>query len=218
MSNTFWLNNPAILLNKKHISEIWPLSTLNFEDKLNALTRLIILLTILGYLATRSMKIVVTAIITVVVVVIIYKSRKHQDIKKKAGENVAKEGFTNPALYQETRDSFTTPTKANPLMNVLLPEIKYNPKRKPAAPSFNSAVEKEINEKAGNVGPDPRLFLDLGDSLSFENSMRSFHPTANTKIPNDQTAFAQYLYGNMPSCKEGNGLQCEKDNYRWINY
>ena len=103
-------------------------------------------------------------------------------------------------------------------MNVMLPEIKYNPTRNAAAPSFNPVVEKEINESAGNVGIDPRLFVDLGDKLSFENSMRQFYPTANTSVPNDQTAFAEFCYGNMPSCKEGDGLQCIKDNPRWINY
>ena len=74
------------------------------------------------------------------------------------------------------------------------------------------------NPSAGNVGIDPRLFVDLGDKLSFENSMRQFYPTANTSVPNDQTAFAEFCYGNMPSCKEGDGLQCIKDNPRWINY
>ena len=75
--------------------------------------------------------------------------------------------------------------------------------------------EKKINRKAGNVGPDPRLFLDLGDSISFEQSMRNFYSTPNTKVCNDQTAFAKYLYGEMPSCKEGNEFQCMKDNYRY---
>ena len=103
-------------------------------------------------------------------------------------------------------------------MNVLLPEIKYNPTRKAAAPSFNPVVEKEINESAGNVGIDPRLFVDLGDKLSFENSMRQFYSTANSRVPNDQTAFAEFCYGNMPSAKEGDALQLIKDNTRWINY
>ena len=106
----------------------------------------------------------------------------------------------------------------NPLGNVLLPEIKYNPKRPAAAPSFNPEVEKEINTSAGNVGPDPRLFLDLGDTLSFEQPMQRFYTTANSRVANDQTAFAKFCYGDMPSCKEGNGLQCLKDNPRWINY
>ena len=31
-------------------------------------------------------------------------------------------------------------------MNVLIPQIYYDPKRKPAAPAFNPSVEKEINK------------------------------------------------------------------------
>ena len=142
----------------------------------------------------------------------------YDTIKKKIKEQIVKEGFTNPNLYKATKRSFTTPTVKNPLGNVLLPEIKYNPKRPAAAPSFNPEVEKEINKSAGNVGPDPRLFLDLGDTLSFEQSMQRFYTTANSRVANDQTAFAKFCYGDMPSCKEGNGLQCLKDNPRWINY
>ena len=98
-------------------------------------------------------------------------------------------------------------------MNVLLPEINDNPDRKPAAPSFNRNVERKINEKT--IGPDSRLFLDLGDSISFEQSMRNFYSTPNTKVCNDQTSFAKFCYGDMPSCKEGNELQCTKNNQRY---
>ena len=34
-------------------------------------------------------------------------------------------------------------------------------------------------------------------------SMRQWYPTANTNIPNDQKAFAEFCYGGMKSCKEG---------------
>ena len=36
-------------------------------------------------------------------------------------------------------------------MNVLLPEIQDQPKRKPAAPAFNKEVEREINEKTADT-------------------------------------------------------------------
>jgi len=218
MTNIFWLNDPTILFNKAYITEIWPTAKMPMAAKLNAITRVVILLSILGYLITRSFKIPISAIITLIILVIIYKTQKKKDIDEKYTKKLVKEGFTNPELYQNTKSQFTQPKKSNPLMNVMLPEIKYNPTRNAAAPSFNPVVEKEINESAGNVGIDPRLFVDLGDKLSFENSMRQFYPTANTSVPNDQTAFAEFCYGNMPSCKEGDGLQCIKDNPRWINY
>ena len=108
-----------------------------------------------------------------------------------------------------------------------LPEIKYNPTRKEAAPAFNSEVEKEINDatqdmvvKTFNNPTDikQKLFRDLGNSFNFDTSMRNFYSTPNTQIPNDQQAFAEYCYGDMISCKEGNALACTRDNPRWTNY
>ena len=69
-------------------------------------------------------------------------------------------------------------------------------------------IEKAIN----NSTMDPRLFLDLGDNLAFDRSMRNFYAMPNTKIPSDQKAFGEFCYGDMPSCKEGNEFQCTKNN------
>ena len=218
MTGTFWLNNPAVLLDKDKLMQLWPGKGESLEAKLNSITRLVILLTIIGFVLTRSFKILISAVVTLVIIVIMYNTEKKKKVKKEINKKIVKEGFTNRQLYKQNQGSFTNPTKKNPLMNVLLPEIKYNPQRKAAAPSFNPAVEEQINESAGNVGPDPRLFLDLGDSISFEQSMQRFYTTANSRVANDQTAFAKFCYGDMPSCKDGDGLQCVKDNSRWINY
>ena len=214
MTNTFWLNNPTILFNNDHITELWPSSNLDYVSKLNAVTRLVILLTIIGFFTSGFFKILVSAGITLVIIAMMYKSKRKEDVKNKIKDQIVKEGFSNPNLYTAPKSSFTMPTSKNPMGNVLLTEIKYNPKRPAAAPSFNPEVEKKINESAGNVGPDPRLFLDLGDNIAFDQSMRNFYATANTTIPNDQKAFAEYCYGTMPSCRGGDYLQCSKNNYR----
>ena len=210
MTNTFWLNNPTILLNNKHITEIWPSNDLDYAGKLNAVTRLVLLLTTIGFFTSGFFKILISAAITLVIIVMMYKSKKKGHVKEKIRREIVKEGFTNPIQLQE-KLSITKPTSKNPFMNVLLPEIKYNPERPAAAPAFNPQVEKEINTSAGNVGPDPRLFLDLGDTLSFEQSMQRFYTTANSRVENDQNAFAQFCYGDMPSCKdakEGGEVYC----------
>ena len=54
MITPFWLNNPNILFKSDEISHIWPTSDMSFEDKLNSITRLVILLTIAGYLITKN--------------------------------------------------------------------------------------------------------------------------------------------------------------------
>ncbi len=147
MSHTFWLNNPSVLLDKKYITELWPSEAESTETKLNAYTRLIILLAVVGFMLTRSVKVLISAAITLVIIVLLYKTRKHADAKKAMNTKIVKEGFTNRKLYEKSKQAFTNPTRKNPLMNVLLPEIKYNPHRKAAAPSFNPVVEEKINEK-----------------------------------------------------------------------
>lgn len=111
---------------------------------------------------------------------------------------------------------YTTPEKTNPMMNVLLTDIHNEPTRKAAAPSFTPVIETEINDSV-KENLDPRLFKDLGDNIVFDQSMRNFHTMPNTTVMNDQKAFAEFCYGNMPSCKEGDGDMCHKKNYRHIN-
>jgi len=218
MSNTFWLNNPSVLVDKEHLTEIFPSSNLSYVEKLNAITRFVIILSILGYIMTRSVKMLMSAAVTVITIAIIYKTQNQKRVKHSINKQSLKEGFASNANYEKHKTKFTEPTKKNPLMNVLLTDINDTPKRKPAAPSFNRSVEKKINEKAGNCGVDPKLFLDLGDSIGFEQSMRNFYSTPNTKVCSDQTAFAKFCYGDMPSCKEGDAFQCTKDNQRYTLY
>ena len=220
--SSFWLNNPGILFEKDNINQVWPTQGMSSDEKLNAISRLVVVLTILGYIITQRFRIVITGIVTLLAIVVLYyaKKREKTEINKK-------EGFTNPELYKALKSNFTAPTDKNPVMNVLLTERDDNPDRKPAAPAYNSAVEKEINDKTKELvaktfedpNIDKKLFSDLGDNYTFNQSMRTWYATPNTTIPNDQKGFAEFCYGNMTSCKEaGGGLACSKDNPRWINY
>ena len=217
MEQTFWLNNPAVLLRKEYITELWPKKDSNLEQKLNAITRLVIILGLLSYTITRNKQFVLITGVMMALVAVFY-NMKHKDLqksKKEAIREALSEGFTNPEIYKATKPLFTEPTSKNPLMNVALPEINDNPTRKPAAPAFNPIVEEEINESV-KKNLDSRLFHDLGDNITFDQSMRGFYATPNTQIPNDQKGFAEFCYGTMKSCKEGDAIQCEKKNYRYI--
>ena len=224
MTAVIWLNNPMVLFKKEHISEFWPLPDMSLEEKINAITRLVVLLTLLGFLISQSMKILITGGVTLAILAILYYTKMNKDLRDEiTPKKIAKEGFTNPKIYESLKDSFTQPTMNNPLMNVQLPELNGNPHRKPAAPAFNPEVEKKINDATKkqiirDSGLDDRLFKNLGENFVFDQSMRNFYSTANTRVPNDQTAFAEYCYGDMPSCKEGNEFACVKKNYRYTNY
>ena len=143
----FWMEEPAVLMNKDYIREIWPQNGMEPPAKLNAITRFVILATILGYLITSSLSLFILGAITLGIIVMIYNFVH----KGKAGTETAqakkilktKEGFANnidkPEMYELMRDEFTAPIPQNPLMNPLLPEISDDPHRRNAAPSFNPA-------------------------------------------------------------------------------
>ena len=214
MKDIFWLDYPLILFKKDQIFQLWPSTDLTVEKKLNALTRLVILLTLIGYAITKRLEFFIVSFLTLLGITLLYKKRQ---IKTK----VIKEAFSTPKktknndkvkseFFNLQSDNYTQPTKNNPMMNVLLTDIIDNPKRPPAAPAYEPPINKAIN----NSTMDPRLFLDLGDNLSFDRSMRNFYAMPNTQIPNNQKDFAEFCYGNMPSCKEGDMEQCSKINRR----
>lgn len=223
MATQFWIKDPRVLFKSDDISKVYPSANMTSEEKLNAITRLIIILTLLGYLISQDAKIVITGLVTLVIIVILYYSK---NIKSSDAKVVTKEQFSNPEVYNLTKSNFTQPNDRNPAMNVLLTEIADNPNRKEAAPGFNPIVGEEMNKATigfvskefGDNKIDERLFKDLGDNFNFDQSMRTFHPTPNTRIPNDQSSFAEFCYGDMLSCKEGNELMCMKDNPRYTLY
>jgi hypothetical protein len=219
MTTSFWLYNPNVLFKLDEIYNIWPSSEMSFEAKLNSITRFVILLTILGYLLTKNIKIVLSGLVTLGAIILLFFIRRNKN---------KKEGYTNADIYNILKTDYTEPSINNPSMNVLLTEINDNPQRKEAAPAFNPIVEANINEKTkqfvsknfNDPTIDERLFNDLGDNFTFEQSMRSWHPTANTTIPNDQKAFTDYCYSDMISCRDvnNNELACVRNSPpRWTN-
>ena len=54
MDDKFWINEPKIILQKDKILEIWPQSTMNYSKKMNAITRFIIIVSLLGYVCINN--------------------------------------------------------------------------------------------------------------------------------------------------------------------
>ena len=139
------------------------------------------------------------------------------------------EMYNDNSVFQENKQNFTEPAITNPAMNVLLTEIADNPDRKPAAPAFNASVDRDITKKTIDMvkqnfkdpNIDVRLFKDLGDSFTLDQSMRTWYATPNTQIPNDQGGFADFCYGDMISCRDetNNEAACTRNMPpRWTNY
>ena len=57
-STVFWVNKPKILFKKNLITEISFNNNMSLEEKLNALTRFIILVSVVGYILLRQTSII----------------------------------------------------------------------------------------------------------------------------------------------------------------
>jgi len=219
MTIEFWIDNPYILIDKTYLSDIWPSDDMNYTQKMNAISRLVLVLTILGFISLRSIPILTTGIVTLGIICYMFYNSTNNESNI---QSIAKEGFTNKKNFEILKHNFEKPQLSNPMNNILLPDIQDNPNRKSAPPAFNPKIENDINKNTKemiaqindtNEDIDKRLFQDLGDNFGFEQSMRNFHSMPNTRVPNDQKAFAEYLYGDMKSCKEGDSLECNKNNF-----
>jgi len=240
-TNQFWANEPTILFHKDFIFEMWPQNTMQYEQKLNAISRLILFITVLGYILTGSIKLLLVGAITLMVIYVLFKMRKKEGFqvqsnnvtglktKSKPTEN---DIIINPVTLENVLSSeFQEGNKKNPFSNVLLTEIMDKPERLSAPPSFNPKVDegitKNVKKSVQFMNPNinntnKQLYSSLWDNFQLDQSNRIFYSTANTRIqPGDQSAFGQFLYGNMPSSKESNvegALARVQDSYRYTLY
>ena len=244
MSNTFWLNDPTILLNKNDVMQLWPCPKMTFEEKMNSISRLVIILSILGFIFTMSINILLIGFFTLFAIILMYYYKTDWSKNGKSG----KEGFRKRVNFQDIQENyigdvpriinpetlqsflkteFEPVNKKNPFNNVLLTQINDDPNRLAAPPSFNVDVDEDITKNVkkmvqslnpGIKNTNKQLFGDLGENFYLDQSLRVYNSNPNTRVASDQGAFAQFLYGDMPSAKEGNEFALLQDNIRYTLY
>ena len=242
MTTPFWSNEPTILFNKESDLQCWPTQQMTFEEKLNAISRIVIVMSLLGFIFTRNLNLIIIGIVTLAIIFTLYKLRKQglvSSLIKKEGFSVnpsmqpsalsPSQMLTDPVTLKSVlRSNFHPTTKKNPFGNVLLTDINDAPNRLAAAPSFNPDVYDEIDRAVkkqtqmlnpGIINTNKQLYGDLKSNYDLDNSMMRFYSTANSRVTNDQGAFSQWLYGNMPSSKSSGpdgAFQRVADSYRYI--
>jgi hypothetical protein len=245
MTIQFWSNDPTVLFNKEYILELWPTTNMCYEQKLNSITRLIILITILGYILTMSERVLLIGALTLAVIFVLFNMRKQKITKQMLNEGFQVQSNEVTGMFDKNQASYVNPvtldsvlksefkegTKKNPFSNVLLTQINDDPERKSAPPSFNVDVDEDITKNVKRsvqmMNPsikntNKQLFGDLYQEFELDQSNRAFFSTANTRIqPGDQASFGQFLYGTMPSAKESTpegAFARVQDNYRYTLY
>ena len=126
-------------------------------------------------------------------------------------------GDSAPDSTYDKSDPLTLPSPRNPFMNVLVDEIKYNPKR-PEAKSVEDPVVKSTMDDFFRVN----WFSDPTDVFGKSQGQRQFITMPSTTIPNDRESLQNWLY-KIPgkTCKEGGREACvsgsEGATIPWLN-
>ena len=233
MSIPFWINQPTILFNKKYLTDLFPSKNMTLEEKFNAITKFVLVLTVLGFIFSQNFQIIFIGILTIAIVTAIYYRKRKQYIEERTQENFTnnkEQENENIQLKEILKDGYHPNNKKNPFGNVLLTDINSNPDRPSAAPSFNPEVYNKINnavkKQTQMLNPtidetNKQIYGDLYENYNLDKSLMRMYTTANTRVANDQGAFSQWLYGNMPSSKEDNiegNIQRVKNNVRYNLY
>tara|TARA_E500000178_G_C16966365_1_gene728639 strand:- start:109 stop:771 length:663 start_codon:yes stop_codon:yes gene_type:complete len=172
----FCMFNPLIIFNNKPISNI-----------LNAYTRLVIITIIVIFTINKNINYIYIGLILILILIIIYYIFK----SKKDSFSVSSPEKSNN-LPQRKSDFYNTKKLVNnPLKNVKISE--YN-----VQPIYSKATQSDLSM---NKYINNQLF-QTADQWIFDKQARPYYTTAISAVPNDQTAFANWLYGTKNICKE----------------
>lgn len=182
--SALWYNNPKILLDDWH--QFFPNNNLSRDQKINAIARFAIFYSLLVLIFKQDTK---WLSISVVLLIISYCLGYYETFE------------------QDNKNSLCVkPSKNNPFMNFTMSDYINNVDRLPAC-EYDDVKEEMRNEFRKDIVPDP------ADLWGTNISDRNFFTMPWTQVVNDQSGFANWLYGNSGTCKnEGIGCDKNRDN------
>jgi hypothetical protein len=194
----FWLDEPSSLFTQENYLKVVPDDTMGETEKLNAVMRLSIYLGLVGSLLMNCSNWLYLPILVAGITVYLHRNKGlmgNEGLMGLMGQS-DNEGF---ALRDNVKESeFIRPTPENPFGN--FNQITDPRDRPPAMKSFdNPEIRREMKDNF-----ERNLFKDAGDLFDKANGQRQFYQMPSTESAPDTIAFAKYLYGTDPTCKENN--------------
>lgn len=232
VSDPIWINDFNILLKPERAMEFFPLKEHTQEERLNAIVRLSLYISIVLFLYYSNAKYLGIFVFSLCFTYIIYKHHPElnlnlnesksksiqQQVQEKAVES-RKEEESNPKLNNftpfygtenleneirgESSDMCTKPTIDNPFMNATMKDY------------MNFDSNGFIVDRPPACDPsDPdikkmiddsfnnNLYKDVSDVFGKMSSQRNYFTMPWTTIPNKQDEVARWLYLSPKTCKE----------------
>ena len=182
-----WFEDPQQLIKADQVLQFWPNRDQTPEERINAASRFIVYATCVIYLTRRDPRIFILGGTVLSVLYVMYKSK------------MVKENYGVPF---DGGNGCQLPSLDNPMGNVLITDYTDAPNRLQACyyPTVKPQVSRLLDDRISYDGGRSRTSLP---QYQRNAAARQFITSPVSKIPGDQTAFAEWLYGSK------NGRMCK---------
>jgi hypothetical protein len=196
IEDPFWLNDYKILFIQERLIDFFPTISMTLIQKLNAIMRMAIYLSIGLYLISGTYQYLYIMILIGAFTCFIYYTQKDNvELYFNSNKVNDDQNMIAKSKFDEQKIDIK-PTVSNPFMNINL--ITDNKTQSEPKKSWNDQdLKKDIEDKFGY-----NLYRDVGDLYGKSNSQRQYYTMPSTTIPNNQTSFAKWCYSVGPTCKE----------------
>lgn len=191
----FWIYDPVFFITDfSNAAKFIPDKFMTFEEQLNATLRFAIYFSIIVFVIRNDHRVLFFAIFIALFTVIIHQHHlSTKDLKKQVLEKLELKQDKNNGYCVES-------TPSNPFMNVSMEDYKTFPNRPKACNLQQRSVQRKVKQNF-----EEGLYRDVDDIFNKKASDRQYYTMPVTTIPNDQKAFANWLYStNGKTCKERN--------------
>jgi len=192
MTTEFWGNYPSILLRNDYITEIIPNDIMNLNQKINALTRLLILIILILTIITRSIYIIIFGIMLIISLYIGYKlNYDYINLNTSLKENI--ENIENKENKENKNEGFLNMTNDNSLDN-----LNGNTKTQTQESSLNSIsltniLNSEFKEGTKKNPFSNVLLTDIMDDPNKKPAPPAFNPDVEPSITKNVKSYIQML-------------------------
>lgn len=207
MNEKIWYEDVLNFIKLDNYMNFFPRDEMNVDEKINSVMRFMLYFSVILYVFNRSVRIFYILALCGLLSYVLSELKLDGFGAKSKRENYM--DISSDKNHSRRNHRCTKPSKLNPFMNVLITDYKDNVERPMACDVDSAQVKRSMKKKF-----EHDLYRNVDDVFDRNYSYRQFYTTPSTTIPNDQEAFAKWLYLNEENtCKEGNGTQC----YRQMN-
>ena len=176
-----WITKPSILFKTENLKYFIPNSEMTYVEKINAVTRFVWYNAILFYFIKGDINIFFIPIIGMLLIYFLVKW-----------------GFELDGMKEDFTINKTKKCQASSLNNPFMNALVSDDRKRMEACEYDTKTKNDISKNFNF-----NLYKDTDDIYGANNSQRQFYTMPSTTFPNKQNDFANWLYKNHPTCKEG---------------